>query len=239
MVKSGQQMKIAEAVLATPLGDDHQEVALMTREKHTIPPARTAEDAEPRPPLSRRTYDNIYPLFAHDPACRCCHPNDRPYCPCPAPRRDPQRAERQDAGQTPSRPARAADAATLHRYRRTRARPLALAGLYPLREGDGPGRRSRPGEVHDPDRHRRAPLARQPLPNGKRHRPMGTVLLMGEDGAADTIVPRLMNAEADLTEGGHARHLPGRQGAGNPAGLPQRPAAPERGHHRGRRRAWW
>jgi hypothetical protein len=55
----------------------------MTREKHTIPPARTAEDAEPRPPLSRRTYDNIYPLFAHDPACRCCHPNDRPYCPCP------------------------------------------------------------------------------------------------------------------------------------------------------------
>lgn len=39
-----------------------------------------------------------------------------------------------------------------------------------------------------------------PLPNGKRHRPMGTVLLMGEDGAADTIVPRLINAEADLTK---------------------------------------
>lgn len=36
------------------------------------------------------------------------------------------------------------------------------------------------------------------LPNGKRHRPMGTILLMGEDGAGDTIVPRLMNAGADL-----------------------------------------
>jgi putative DNA primase/helicase len=38
----------------------------------------------------------------------------------------------------------------------------------------------------------------QPLPNGKQHQVMGTVLLMGEDGAGDTIVPRLMNAEADL-----------------------------------------
>lgn len=36
------------------------------------------------------------------------------------------------------------------------------------------------------------------LPNGKRHKPMGTILLMGEDGAGDTIVPRLMNAGADL-----------------------------------------
>lgn len=36
------------------------------------------------------------------------------------------------------------------------------------------------------------------LPNGKRHRPMGTILLMGEDGAGDTIIPRLQNAEADL-----------------------------------------
>lgn len=49
----------------------------------TIPPARTGDEAAPRPPLARRTYDNIYPLFAHDPECRCCHPNDRPYCPCP------------------------------------------------------------------------------------------------------------------------------------------------------------
>lgn len=36
-----------------------------------------------------------------------------------------------------------------------------------------------------------------PLPNGKTHKPMGTVLLMGEDGAGDTIVPRLMNANGD------------------------------------------
>lgn len=36
-----------------------------------------------------------------------------------------------------------------------------------------------------------------PLPNGKQHRPMGTVLLMGEDGAGDTIIPRLMNAGGD------------------------------------------
>lgn len=27
-------------------------------------------------------YANIYPQYAHDPSCRCCHPNDRPYCPC-------------------------------------------------------------------------------------------------------------------------------------------------------------
>lgn len=50
--------------------------------KHSIPPACTEDDAAPRPPLARRTYDNIYSLFAHDPDCRCCHPNDRPYCPC-------------------------------------------------------------------------------------------------------------------------------------------------------------
>lgn len=36
------------------------------------------------------------------------------------------------------------------------------------------------------------------LPNGKQHPPMGTILLMGEDGAGDTIVPRLINAQADL-----------------------------------------
>lgn len=36
-----------------------------------------------------------------------------------------------------------------------------------------------------------------PLPNGKTHPPMGTVLLMGEDGAGDTIIPRLMNAGGD------------------------------------------
>lgn len=39
-----------------------------------------------------------------------------------------------------------------------------------------------------------------PLPNGKVHPPMGTVLLMGEDGAGDTIVPRLMNAEGNLAK---------------------------------------
>lgn len=38
----------------------------------------------------------------------------------------------------------------------------------------------------------------EPLPNGKRHTPMGTILMMGEDGAGDTIVPRLINAQADL-----------------------------------------
>jgi hypothetical protein len=28
-------------------------------------------------------YPNLYPQFAHDPTCHCCHPNDRPYCDCP------------------------------------------------------------------------------------------------------------------------------------------------------------
>jgi len=37
-----------------------------------------------------------------------------------------------------------------------------------------------------------------PLPNGKVHPPMGTILLMVEDEAGDTIVPRLINAQADL-----------------------------------------
>lgn len=36
---------------------------------------------EDRHPVAPR-YPNIYPLYAHDPACRCCHPNDRPYCAC-------------------------------------------------------------------------------------------------------------------------------------------------------------
>lgn len=40
------------------------------------------------------------------------------------------------------------------------------------------------------------------LPNGKQHPPMGTILLMGEDGAGDTIVPRLINAGADLAKVG-------------------------------------
>ena len=51
--------------------------------KYTLPPARTGDESEPRAPLARKTYDNLYPLFAHNPDCRCCHPNDRPYCPCP------------------------------------------------------------------------------------------------------------------------------------------------------------
>lgn len=34
-------------------------------------------------------YPNIYPQFAHDPECRCCHPNDRPYCDCPCHRANP------------------------------------------------------------------------------------------------------------------------------------------------------
>jgi hypothetical protein len=34
-------------------------------------------------------YPNIYPQFAHDPLCRCCHPNDRPYCDCPCHRAEP------------------------------------------------------------------------------------------------------------------------------------------------------
>ena len=34
-------------------------------------------------------YPNIYPEFAHDPECRCCHPNDRPYCDCACHRANP------------------------------------------------------------------------------------------------------------------------------------------------------
>lgn len=41
--------------------------------------------------------------------------------------------------------------------------------------------------------------AGKPLPNGKRHRPMGVLLLMLEDGIADTSVPRLAAAGADLS----------------------------------------
>lgn len=37
------------------------------------------------------------------------------------------------------------------------------------------------------------------LPGGGQHRPMGTILLMIEDGDADIIQPRLVNAGADLT----------------------------------------
>lgn len=32
--------------------------------------------------MSYPRHPNIYPQFAHDPECRCCHPNDRPYCDC-------------------------------------------------------------------------------------------------------------------------------------------------------------
>lgn len=38
----------------------------------------------------------------------------------------------------------------------------------------------------------------QPLPDGTRHQPTGTLLLMAEDGAGDTILPRLANAGADM-----------------------------------------
>lgn len=39
----------------------------------------------------------------------------------------------------------------------------------------------------------------QPLPDGTRHEPTGTLLLMAEDGAGDTILPRLVNAGADMS----------------------------------------
>lgn len=37
-----------------------------------------------------------------------------------------------------------------------------------------------------------------PLPDGTKHPPCGTLLLMAEDGAGDTILPRLENAGADM-----------------------------------------
>lgn len=37
-----------------------------------------------------------------------------------------------------------------------------------------------------------------PLPDGTTHEPCGTLLLMAEDGAGDTILPRLLNADADM-----------------------------------------
>lgn len=39
----------------------------------------------------------------------------------------------------------------------------------------------------------------QELPGGTKHPPMGTIILMVEDGLADTVAPRLMNGRADLT----------------------------------------
>lgn len=38
-----------------------------------------------------------------------------------------------------------------------------------------------------------------PMPDGSKHEPAGTLLLMAEDGAGDTIKPRLANAGADMT----------------------------------------
>ena len=58
------------------------------------------------------------------------------------------------------------------------------------------------------------------LPNGKQHAPMGTVLLMGEDGAADTIVPRLINAEADLRKIGLRENYQDDKGEDIPPGFP-------------------
>jgi hypothetical protein len=58
------------------------------------------------------------------------------------------------------------------------------------------------------------------LPNGKRHAPMGTILLMGEDGAGDTIVPRLMNAGADLSKIGIRDTYPNGQGQEIPPSFP-------------------
>lgn len=58
------------------------------------------------------------------------------------------------------------------------------------------------------------------LPNGKRHQPMGTILLMGEDGASDTIVPRLINAGADLTKIGLLDHYVNMHGDPIPIGFP-------------------
>jgi hypothetical protein len=60
----------------------------------------------------------------------------------------------------------------------------------------------------------------QPLPNGKRHKASGAILLMGEDGAADTIVPRLMNAGADLTKVGIRDTYPNGQGQEIPPSFP-------------------
>jgi hypothetical protein len=58
------------------------------------------------------------------------------------------------------------------------------------------------------------------LPNGKRHKPMGTILLMGEDGAGDTIVPRLINAGADLAMVGIQDGYLNDQGQVIPASFP-------------------
>jgi hypothetical protein len=60
----------------------------------------------------------------------------------------------------------------------------------------------------------------QALPNGKRHKPAGTILLMGEDGAGDTIVPRLINAGADLAKIGIRDTYPNGQGQEVPPSFP-------------------
>jgi hypothetical protein len=39
----------------------------------------------------------------------------------------------------------------------------------------------------------------EPLPGGARHGAMGTILMMVEDGLADTVAPRLINAGGDMT----------------------------------------
>lgn len=58
------------------------------------------------------------------------------------------------------------------------------------------------------------------LPNGKQHAAMGSLLLMGEDEAADTIVPRLMNAEADLRKVAVRDTYPNDKGVELPPGIP-------------------
>lgn len=58
------------------------------------------------------------------------------------------------------------------------------------------------------------------LPNGKTHPPMGTILLMGEDGAGDTIVPRLINAGADLERIGILDNYENEKGDPIPASFP-------------------
>ena len=55
------------------------------------------------------------------------------------------------------------------------------------------------------------------LPNGKRHDPMGVLLMMGEDGTGDTTVPRLIAAGADLSRIAIRENYIGEKGEEPPA----------------------
>ncbi len=52
----------------------------------------------------------------------------------------------------------------------------------------------------------------KPLPGGAVHPPMGTIVMMVEDGLADTVAPRLVNAHADMTRIGALETVVDEQG---------------------------